>query len=41
MECSAFTGELVQEVVEDICRTAANTVNGEGEGLSEGGCVVM
>ncbi|CAG8956987.1 hypothetical protein HYFRA_00012466 [Hymenoscyphus fraxineus] len=41
MECSAFTGELVQEVVEDICRTAANSARAEGGGLSEGGCLVM
>jgi Ras family protein A len=40
MECSAFTGELVHEVLEDICRTAAMTTTSKG-GLSEGGCGVM
>jgi hypothetical protein len=41
MECSAVTGELVHEVFEDICRTAALSTKGDGKGLSEGGCVVM
>ena len=40
MECSATTGELVQEVFEDICRTAAMTTTEKG-GLSEGGCYLM
>jgi len=40
MECSAATGELVHEVFEDICRTAAMTTTSKG-GLSEGGCVIM
>ena len=44
MECSAVTGELVKEVFEDICKTAAmSTVKGgEGsKGLSQGGCRLM
>lgn len=41
LECSALTGELVHEVFEDICRTAAMTTTGEGRGLSEGGCGIM
>lgn len=41
LECSAVTGELVHEVFEDICRTAALTSKGEGGGLSEGGCELM
>ncbi len=40
LECSAITGELVHEVFEDICRTAAKSTK-EGGGLSEGGCVTM
>lgn len=40
MECSAVSGELVHEVFEDICRTAAMSLK-EGGGLSEGGCEVM
>ncbi|KAL3428176.1 Rho-like small GTPase [Phlyctema vagabunda] len=40
MECSAVTGELVPEVFEDICRTAAMTTTAKG-GLSEGGCHIM
>ncbi|KUJ15323.1 P-loop containing nucleoside triphosphate hydrolase protein [Mollisia scopiformis] len=40
LECSAVTGELVHEVFEDICRTAAKSTKDEG-GLSEGGCVAM
>lgn len=40
MECSATTGELVGEVFEDICKTAAKTTTANG-GLSEGGCEVM
>ncbi len=38
MECSAVTGELVKEVFEDICRTAAMTT--KGKRISEGGCIV-
>jgi Ras family protein A len=41
MECSALSGELVHEVFEDICRTAALGTKKEGGGLSEGGCGVM
>lgn len=41
MECSALTGELVHEVFEDICRTAALGTEKDGGGLSEGGCWVM
>ncbi|KAI9046775.1 hypothetical protein LZ554_009512 [Drepanopeziza brunnea f. sp. 'monogermtubi'] len=43
LECSAATGELVREVFEDICRTAAlaGTKEGGSGGLSEGGCEVM
>lgn len=40
LECSAFTGELVHEVFEDICRTAAMTTTANG-GLSDGGCGIM
>jgi Ras family protein A len=40
MECSAVTGELVAEVFEDICRTAALCAEDKG-GRSEGGCQVM
>ncbi|KAH8596902.1 P-loop containing nucleoside triphosphate hydrolase protein [Bisporella sp. PMI_857] len=40
MECSAVTGELVHEVFEDICKTAAMTTKDEG-GQSQGGCLVM
>ena len=39
-ECSAATGELMKEVMEDIARTAAKTTTEEG-GTSLGGCVVM
>ena len=44
MECSAVTGELVHEVFEDICKTAAMSLQEGGEGnrgLSDGGCEVM
>jgi len=41
LECSAITGELVHEVFEDICRTAALSTKGKNGGLSEGGCRVM
>jgi len=40
LECSAVTGELVHEVFEDICRTAAKSTK-DGGGLSEGGCAIM
>ena len=39
-ECSATTGELMSEVIEDIARTAAKTTT-EAGGLSDGGCMVM
>jgi len=40
MECSAMTGELVKEAFEEICFTAVKTVK-EGDGQSQGGCMVM
>ena len=39
-ECSAVTGELMDEVMEDVARTAAKTTTQAG-GLSDGGCGVM
>lgn len=39
-ECSAVTGELCAEVLEDVARTAAKTTTEKG-GLSEGACGVM
>ena len=39
-ECSATTGELMNEVIEDIARTAAKTTTENGA-KSTGGCVVM
>ena len=39
-ECSAVTGELMDEVIEDMARTAAKTTTENG-GLSQGGCCVM
>jgi len=39
-ECSATTGELMNQVIEDIARTAAKTTT-EAGGLSQGGCVAM
>jgi len=39
-ECSALTGELCREVLEDLARTAAKTTTSKG-GRSEGGCLVM
>jgi GTPase SAR1 family protein len=39
-ECSATTGELCQEVLEDIARTAALTTTTLG-GRSKDGCTVM
>jgi len=39
-ECSAVTGELMNEVFEDIARVAAMTKT-EGGGLSQGGCVII
>jgi GTPase SAR1 family protein len=40
MECSAVTGELVEEVFDDICTTALKTITPDG-GQNEGGCSVM
>ncbi|KAK3488391.1 P-loop containing nucleoside triphosphate hydrolase protein [Neurospora crassa] len=40
MECSAVTGELLEEVFDDICTTALKTTTSEG-GQSEGGCTIM
>ena len=39
-ECSAVTGELLREVMEDIAKTAAKTTTQSG-GQSEGGCHLM
>jgi len=39
-ECSALTGELMDEVFEDVARVAAKTAT-EGGGVSGGGCRVM
>lgn len=39
-ECSAVTGELCREVLEDIAQTAAKTTTEKG-GRSEGGCLLM
>lgn len=39
-ECSALTGELMDEVFEDIARTAAKTTTEVG-GLSSAPCNVM
>ncbi|KAF2186255.1 P-loop containing nucleoside triphosphate hydrolase protein [Zopfia rhizophila CBS 207.26] len=39
-ECSALTGELCREVLEDVARTCAKTTTEKG-GRSEGGCVVL
>lgn len=40
-ECSAVTGELCREVLEDVARTAAKTTTEKG-GKSDGAnCVVM
>jgi Ras family protein A len=40
-ECSALTGDLFREAVEDIAKTAVKTVRSPSGGKSEGGCVVM
>ncbi len=41
-ECSALTGELMWEVVEDITRTAAKTTVEEGrENSGSGNCTIM
>lgn len=39
-ECSAQTGELMDQVIEDVARTAARTTT-EAGGRSDGGCGVM
>ena len=39
-ECSALTGELMNEVIEDMARMAAKTTTENGA-RSEGGCIVM
>lgn len=39
-ECSAVTGELMNEVIEDVARGAARTTTEKG-GKSEGGCGIM
>lgn len=39
-ECSALTGELCREVLEDIARTAAKTTTSSG-GRTDGGCLLM
>lgn len=39
-ECSAVTGELVDEVIEDVARVAARTTT-VGGGAGAGGCCVM
>jgi Ras family protein A len=39
-ECSALTGELCREVLEDVARTAAKTTTDSG-GRTDGGCEVM
>ncbi|KAF2089268.1 P-loop containing nucleoside triphosphate hydrolase protein [Saccharata proteae CBS 121410] len=39
-ECSALTGELCRQVLEDVAKTAAMTTTERG-GLSQGGCVMM
>ena len=40
MECSAVTGELLEEVFDDICTTALRTTTCDG-GQSEAGCAIM
>lgn len=39
-ECSALTGELCREVLEDVAKLCARTTTEKGA-KSEGGCVVM
>ena len=39
-ECSALTGELMNEVIEDVARVAAKTTT-EAGGKTLGGCGVM
>lgn len=40
-ECSAITGELMWEVLEDITRTAARTTTENGGLSQQGDCCVM
>ncbi|KAF2673643.1 P-loop containing nucleoside triphosphate hydrolase protein [Microthyrium microscopicum] len=40
VECSAMTGELFKEAIEDIAKTAGKKWS-EGGGRTEGGCIVM
>ena len=40
-ECSALTGELFREVVEDIAKTAMKILKSEDGGKSAGGCTVI
>ncbi|KAL1901428.1 hypothetical protein Sste5346_001833 [Sporothrix stenoceras] len=40
LECSAMTGELMPQVVDDVCRRAVKTTTPEG-GQSEGACTLM
>ncbi|CAK7198892.1 hypothetical protein SEUCBS139899_001560 [Sporothrix eucalyptigena] len=40
LECSAVTGELMAQVVDDICRRAIQTATPEG-GQSQGACSIM
>jgi Ras homolog gene family, member A len=39
-ECSALTGELCRQVLEDVAKTCAKTTTEKGA-KSEGGCLVM
>ena len=39
-ECSAMTGELMNQVFEDIAKVAAKTTTEDGA-VSQGGCIVM
>lgn len=39
-ECSALTGELCREVLEDVAKTSARTTTEKGA-KTEGGCTVM
>jgi GTPase SAR1 family protein len=40
-ECSALTGEMFREAVEDIAKTAIKTLKSQSGGKSEGGCTVI
>lgn len=39
-ECSAITGELCREVLEDVAKTCAKTTTDQGA-KSKGGCMLM